>query len=192
LFHEVWKIFFRVVFVGCENETAVSSHLLVVCLFKSLSTTEAEILLKNEFEAMLAKDLEYALKKTIGFYYEEMKTLVEFVKQETSANGGQMFSHCFDKALKRYERNRKFKQQNRLNIDTTDWNDIGGLSEIKNIIMDTILLPLNHPSLFTSTDERLGISRSGILLYGPPGEWKKLFIFRFYLKYQYRNKFCYS
>ena len=40
--------------------------------------------------------------------------------------------------------------------------------------MDTILLPLKYPNLFTSSKDKLGISRSGILLYGPPGTGKTL------------------
>lgn len=80
-----------------------------------------------------------------------------------------IFSKNFTIALKKFEQNRKFKQENRLNIENVNWNDIGGMKEIKKIIMDTILLPLKYPNLFTSSKDKLGISRSGILLYGPPG-----------------------
>ena len=45
------------------------------------------------------------------------------------------------------------------------WEDIGGLSNVKNDILDTIQLPLEHPELFSSGMKK----RSGILLYGPPG-----------------------
>ncbi len=51
---------------------------------------------------------------------------------------------------------------------------MGGLANIKEIISDTILLPLNYPYLFKSTEKQLGITRSGILLYGPPGTGKTL------------------
>ncbi len=125
---------------------------------------------RDNFDRLQADDLEYVVKKTVGVYYEEMKTLIEFIKYESSSHGDQAFMDSFNRALEKFEKNRKFKQENRLNIEKVDWDDIGGLNEIKSIIMDTILLPLNYPSLFTSTDSRLGISRSGILLYGPPGE----------------------
>ena len=98
-----------------------------------------------------------------------MCTLIDFIKQENYASNFDNFTKTFEIALHKFEQSRKFKQENRLNIDNVGWNDIGGLQEIKKIIMDTILLPLNYPKLFTSSKDKLGISRSGILLYGPPG-----------------------
>ena len=49
------------------------------------------------------------------------------------------------------------------------WEDVGGLSEAKKEIMETIQLPLQYPELFTS-----GLRRSGVLLYGAPGTGKTL------------------
>jgi hypothetical protein len=43
------------------------------------------------------------------------------------------------------------------------WEDIGGLSSVRNEIMDAVELPLKYPELFK------GSRRSGILLFGPPG-----------------------
>jgi SpoVK/Ycf46/Vps4 family AAA+-type ATPase len=113
--------------------------------------------------------LENLVKKTNGLYYGEMCTLMDFIKQENDILNQENFSSSFGIALKKFEKNRKFKQENRLNIENVNWNDIGGMTEIKKIIMDTIMLPLNYPSLFSSSKDKLGISRSGILLYGPPG-----------------------
>lgn len=74
----------------------------------------------------------------------------------------------------KFASNRKFSQENRLNLEAIKWSDVGGLEPIKQIISDTILLPLSHPSLFSSSGDQLGITRSGILLYGPPGTGKTL------------------
>jgi sulfonate transport system substrate-binding protein len=52
-----------------------------------------------------------------------------------------------------YSTNRKFYQENKLNIENINWNDVGGLSEIKQIIIDTILLPLQYPLLFSSNEK---------------------------------------
>ena len=46
------------------------------------------------------------------------------------------------------------------------WDDVGGLENVKRAILETIELPLKHPKLFASGLRR----RSGVLLYGPPGE----------------------
>ncbi|XP_044389681.1 peroxisome biogenesis protein 1 isoform X3 [Triticum aestivum] len=46
------------------------------------------------------------------------------------------------------------------------WEDVGGLSEVVNIIKETIELPLKYPKFFVGAPVRL---RSNILLYGPTG-----------------------
>ena len=43
---------------------------------------------------------------------------------------------------------------------------MGGLEIVKQAILDTVELPLKHPSLFAAGLRQ----RSGVLLYGPPGE----------------------
>lgn len=55
-------------------------------------------------------------------------------------------------------------------IPNVSWDDIGGLQAIKDDILDTIQLPLQHPELFAEGLKK----RSGILLYGPPGTGKTL------------------
>ena len=46
------------------------------------------------------------------------------------------------------------------------WDDVGGLENVKRAILDTVELPLKHPSLFAAGLRQ----RSGLLLYGPPGK----------------------
>lgn len=55
-------------------------------------------------------------------------------------------------------------------IPNVTWDDVGGLASVKDDILDTIQLPLEHPELFTDGLKK----RSGILLYGPPGTGKTL------------------
>jgi transitional endoplasmic reticulum ATPase len=56
-------------------------------------------------------------------------------------------------------------------IPQITWDDIGGLENIKQVLQETIELPLTHPAAFN----RLGIKPPrGILLYGPPGTGKTL------------------
>ncbi|CAB4479197.1 unnamed protein product [Rhizophagus irregularis] len=55
-------------------------------------------------------------------------------------------------------------------IPNVTWDDVGGLADVKNDILDTIQLPLEHPELFAIGMKK----RSGILLYGPPGTGKTL------------------
>ncbi len=51
------------------------------------------------------------------------------------------------------------------------WDEVGGLTEVKQLLHEMVQLPLNQPEAFT----RLGIRPSkGILLYGPPGTGKTM------------------
>lgn len=53
-------------------------------------------------------------------------------------------------------------------IASVNWDDVGGLTQVRREIMDTIELPLRYPHFFPHG------GRSGILLYGPPGTGKTL------------------
>ncbi|WVQ73021.1 hypothetical protein IAR50_002584 [Cryptococcus sp. DSM 104548] len=55
-------------------------------------------------------------------------------------------------------------------IPNVSWADVGGLEGVKQDILDTIQLPLDHPEMFSAGLKK----RSGILLYGPPGTGKTL------------------
>ena len=49
------------------------------------------------------------------------------------------------------------------------FGQVGGLEHIIEELTESVIYPLNHPQLFTSSSGLLG-SPKGILLYGPPGE----------------------
>lgn len=55
-------------------------------------------------------------------------------------------------------------------IPNVTWSDVGGLSHVKDAVMETIQLPLSRPELFAKGMKK----RSGILFYGPPGTGKTL------------------
>jgi len=55
-------------------------------------------------------------------------------------------------------------------IPNVTWDDVGGLTHIKDAVMETIQLPLSRPELFAKGMKK----RSGILFYGPPGTGKTL------------------
>ncbi|KAH7124170.1 peroxin 6 [Dendryphion nanum] len=55
-------------------------------------------------------------------------------------------------------------------IPNVSWSDVGGLSHVKDAVMETIQLPLSRPELFAKGMKK----RSGILFYGPPGTGKTL------------------
>ncbi|TQV76444.1 ATP-binding protein [Aliikangiella marina] len=55
--------------------------------------------------------------------------------------------------------------------DTTDFNDVVGLTDIKKQINKKIIMPFQRPSLFQRFKKKVG---GGVLLYGPPGCGKTL------------------
>ncbi|KAI9677997.1 MAG: peroxisomal assembly protein [Caeruleum heppii] len=55
-------------------------------------------------------------------------------------------------------------------IPNVTWDDVGGLANVKDAVMETIQLPLERPELFAKGMKK----RSGILFYGPPGTGKTL------------------
>ncbi|KAJ6157678.1 hypothetical protein N7470_005270 [Penicillium chermesinum] len=55
-------------------------------------------------------------------------------------------------------------------IPNVSWDDVGGLSNVKDALTETIQLPLERPELFAKGMKK----RSGILFYGPPGTGKTL------------------
>ncbi|CAK7265553.1 peroxisomal assembly protein [Sporothrix epigloea] len=55
-------------------------------------------------------------------------------------------------------------------IPNVSWEDVGGLDNVKDVVTETIQLPLERPELFAKGMKK----RSGILFYGPPGTGKTL------------------
>ena len=55
-------------------------------------------------------------------------------------------------------------------IPNVSWDDVGGLENVKEAVLETIQLPLERPELFAKGMKK----RSGILFYGPPGTGKTL------------------
>ncbi|XP_044503231.1 peroxisome biogenesis protein 6 isoform X2 [Mangifera indica] len=55
-------------------------------------------------------------------------------------------------------------------VPNVKWEDVGGLEHVKELILETVQLPLLHKDLFSSGLRK----RSGVLLYGPPGTGKTL------------------
>lgn len=58
-----------------------------------------------------------------------------------------------------------------IEVPNIKWDDVGGLTNIKQELMEAVEWPLKHPDAF----KRLGVKPpKGILLYGPPGTGKTL------------------
>ncbi|RMC04984.1 hypothetical protein DUI87_18164 [Hirundo rustica rustica] len=123
-------------------------------------------------------DLQCIAKETEGFVARDFTLLVDRAihtcasNQNASDNGADLNLSTvdFQKALKDFTplalRNANLHKPKDL-----DWDRIGGLKDVKQMLRDTIMLPAKYPELFANLPIR---QRSGVLLYGAPGTGKTL------------------
>jgi peroxin-6 len=72
--------------------------------------------------------------------------------------------------VQKIEKSRKLFGEKAVKIPEVKWDDVGGLANAKDDILQTIMLPIEKPHLFKN-----GVcQRSGLLFYGPPGTGKTL------------------
>ena len=105
-------------------------------------------------------------KTTSGLLYEDLKSLVNDIVLEAHSDLEVDFEvsksifvnaqHC-QRALERLQKTLG-DAIGAPKIPKVQWEDVGGLHEAKKEILDTIQMPMFS-----------GLSRSGVLLYGPPG-----------------------
>ncbi|RLM73074.1 peroxisome biogenesis protein 6 [Panicum miliaceum] len=96
----------------------------------------------------------------------------EILPESSSTTQNEEKRFCKEDIMSSLER---AKKRNRAALGTpkvpnVKWEDVGGLEEVKKVILDTIQLPLMYKHLFSSKLRK----RSGVLLYGPPGTGKTL------------------
>ncbi|KAJ3288504.1 peroxisomal assembly protein [Borealophlyctis nickersoniae] len=130
--------------------------------------------LARQTAALVARDLvDLVGRAGMSAIDRALKTLEEVAATIPEADvvraGVVITAHDFDEALDRV-RTSHADSIGAPKIPNVTWDDVGGLSHVKESIFDTIQLPLEHPELFASGMKR----RSGILLYGPPGTGKTL------------------
>jgi peroxin-6 len=74
------------------------------------------------------------------------------------------------KEMNLLEKERKIFGEKAVKIPEVKWDDVGGLANAKEDIIQTIMLPIEKPHLFKNSISQ----RSGLLFYGPPGTGKTL------------------
>nr|XP_014347945.1 PREDICTED: peroxisome biogenesis factor 1 [Latimeria chalumnae] len=130
-------------------------------------------------ETMQSLDLESLAKQTEGFVARDFAALVERAVHAFLSNNRDctdqvsefsLSTSDFQRALKGFLpsslRNAELHKPENLS-----WDRVGGLREVKQLLVDTIQLPAKYPVLFANLPIR---QRSGILLYGAPGTGKTL------------------
>ncbi|XP_071441303.1 peroxisomal ATPase PEX6 [Hetaerina americana] len=115
--------------------------------------------------------------RTAGFIFGDLQALIsgalrkKYLELRNSSSGeGDIsleetdFEETLDKMLAAYS-----DAIGAPKIPSVQWEDVGGLADIREEILTMIELPLKYPQLLHT-----GLKRTGILLYGPPGTGKTL------------------
>ncbi|NWJ00146.1 PEX1 factor, partial [Crypturellus undulatus] len=139
-------------------------------------------ILKNKLNCDVKKftdlDMQYIAKETEGFVARDFTMLVDraihacISNQNIYENEAELILTTvdFQKALKDFTPS-ALRNVNLHKPKDVGWDKIGGLKDVRQILMDTIMLPAKYPELFANLPIR---QRSGILLYGAPGTGKTL------------------
>uniref|UniRef100_A0A2K6PDG8 Peroxisomal ATPase PEX1 n=1 Tax=Rhinopithecus roxellana TaxID=61622 RepID=A0A2K6PDG8_RHIRO len=137
--------------------------------------------IKNKLDCDINKftdlDLQHVAKETGGFVARDFTVLVDraihsqLSRQSISTREKLVLTTLdFEKALHGFIP-ASLRSVNLHKPRDLGWDKIGGLHEVRQILMDTIQLPAKYPELFANLPIR---QRTGILLYGPPGTGKTL------------------
>ncbi|XP_043923611.1 peroxisome biogenesis factor 1 [Protopterus annectens] len=128
-------------------------------------------------EALQALDLHSVAKETDGFVARDFTVLVERAMHAWVLNNKSFLEQglClstsdFLQAIKGFTPS-ALRNANLHKPKDLGWENVGGLHEVKQLLMDTIQLPAKYPVLFANLPIR---HRSGVLLYGAPGTGKTL------------------
>lgn len=132
--------------------------------------------------ALVAGDLQDVVERAIAARSERLDSLIRTLSATTdspltlrdlSLSGGAAatslipadFTHAVDHARTNFA-----DAIGAPKIPNVQWSDVGGLTHVKDAVIETIQLPLARPELFAKGLKK----RSGILFYGPPGTGKTL------------------
>uniref|UniRef100_A0A2K6EU82 Peroxisomal ATPase PEX1 n=1 Tax=Propithecus coquereli TaxID=379532 RepID=A0A2K6EU82_PROCO len=137
--------------------------------------------IKNKLDCDINKftdlDLQHVAKETEGFVARDFTVLVDraihscLSHQSISVREELVLTTLdFQKALQGFTP-ASLRNVNLHKPRDLGWDKVGGLHEVRQILVDTIQLPAKYPELFANLPIR---QRTGILLYGPPGTGKTL------------------
>ncbi|KAG5417957.1 PEX1 [Candida metapsilosis] len=162
------------------NKLLLGSHLIenyhhITAPDKPLRFQIIEKYLTEDLKCKLDVDLMDLVSETEGYLPNDLKILCHRIYHQCLSNPSQVDesniveSTHVDKAISGFTPSslRGVKLQK----SGTSWSDIGGLTEAKRILLETLEWPTKYAPIFANCPLRL---RSGILLYGYPGCGKTL------------------
>ncbi|KAK9736274.1 AAA+ lid domain [Popillia japonica] len=116
-------------------------------------------------------DFDHLSLKTEGYVVQDLvdfsdKCVFESYKEDSQEIN---MTHCL-RALD-YSSSLSLKNVNLFSSGDRSFSDIGGLDDVKTILIESMMWPVQYTNIFGSSPLRL---QSGLLLYGPPGTGKTI------------------
>lgn len=174
---------------GCSKESfnrhLSQSHLFDHHVYLRAPDKKTRAIMLEQYASRLGCKLGFdvmdAVQETEGYLPKDLNVLSErmyfkslYSLQSEDTSEGPESLHLISKAV--YEKAHSGHTPSnlrgvKLEKSTASWQDIGGLSEPKRVLLETLEWPTKYSPIFASCPLRL---RSGILLYGYPGCGKTL------------------
>uniref|UniRef100_A0A914V948 ATPase AAA-type core domain-containing protein n=1 Tax=Plectus sambesii TaxID=2011161 RepID=A0A914V948_9BILA len=118
-------------------------------------------------------DVEAAAKRCDGFVVGDLCRVVRRALLQTTVRGDNVLTD--EHLLAAVDASRPVGQRSVQRVDNGDagrnWDEVGGMTEVRLVLTQVLLWPLQYPTLFSSCPIR--VSR-GVLLHGPSGCGKTL------------------
>ena len=162
--------------LACEITSKSAPCLLHINLDRELFEHEDEEIRDGEENRLLSTIKEQLLLNARTLYsMHDIAPIFIVISTSTELRNGPISSNLMSdsvliKSKEGTESNKNDMESTKVSslIPNIRWADVGGLTYVREEIMDAIELPLKYPKLFGKS------KRSGILLYGPPGTGKTL------------------
>ncbi|RWS25511.1 glycerol kinase 3-like protein, partial [Leptotrombidium deliense] len=119
----------------------------------------------KELSGFVIDDLHVLVKKITANAHRRMVLEVDSDKSEIEAY---LTADDFKMSIKEMEKSHR-EDIGAPNVPNVEWDDVGGLEDVRKEILETVRLPLVYKQL-----SDCGLRRSGVLLHGPPGTGKTL------------------
>uniref|UniRef100_A0A915Q6C0 AAA+ ATPase domain-containing protein n=1 Tax=Setaria digitata TaxID=48799 RepID=A0A915Q6C0_9BILA len=167
----------------CGNEEEGSMNKISPTLFtSSLYLTSLYPFLRDEREECLKKfcnqkieicGLQSAVETTGKCTISDLKRLAKRIVLESKVNGHEKIMwDDVQQALSGFRPNAMpIEHQKSVEMIKLQWEDVGGLKNVKQILTEVFIWPTKYPLLYRNSSIRLG---RGVLLYGPSGCGKTL------------------
>lgn len=165
------RAFLDTIHVSSPNEPERLSMLewLVKTRSLQLETDVSLTYYASQTSGFVLADLEALISHAVRNHYKQLKKFANpIVSEDKEDNGIKLMKEDFEVALD-IMHSTYADVIGAPKIPAVSWDDIGGLSKLKEEIFRTVMMPLKHPELVAS-----GLRRSGLLLFGPPGTGKTL------------------